>query len=126
MARPLPVNLLLAGTGTVLLVSGIGGEPIGEVLKGSFGNLKPQTNTANAAFTQMGGSEAVPGPSTGNETAVTSPGGGSSFPPSPGSFRKRVSPQIESREIAHILYDRGITNPTHKQIQEAREFYHSK
>ena len=26
MARPLPVNMLLAGTGAVLLVSGIGGE----------------------------------------------------------------------------------------------------
>lgn len=40
MARPLPVNLLMAGTGAVLLVSGISGEPIGKVLQGEFGDVK--------------------------------------------------------------------------------------
>jgi len=40
MARPLPVNLLMAGTGAVLLVSGIGGESIGKVLQGEFGDIK--------------------------------------------------------------------------------------
>lgn len=59
MARPLPVNMLLAGTGAILLVSGLGGKSVGDVLKGSFGNLqvkqenigsKPEQETAGAAI----------------------------------------------------------------------------
>ena len=52
--------MLLAGSGAVLLVSGIGGEPIGKVLQGSFGKLKfkPQEKpeqTEGASFGGVGG-----------------------------------------------------------------------
>lgn len=60
MARPLPVNLLMAGTGAVLLVSGIGGESIGAVLQGQFGDIKGTRQAAqNAALEAASGGQAA-------------------------------------------------------------------
>lgn len=56
MPRPLPVNLLMAGTGAVLLVSGIGGEPIGKVLQGQFGDIKGTKQQQAALETEGAGS----------------------------------------------------------------------
>lgn len=128
MPRPLPVNLLLAGAGSVLLVSGIGGQPIGEVLKGSFGDLKGKTKTAanlegSGTFSNVA-SVGEESPTSG-APAASAPSS-STFAPSPDVFHKHVSRQQESRSIAAILHQRGITNPTHRQIEEARKFYHTK
>jgi hypothetical protein len=72
MARPLPVNMLLAGTGAVLLVSGLGGKSIGDVLKGSFGQLEVKNPNIGSQSTGAG--------------AVTTATGGGLFEPSPVSF----------------------------------------
>lgn len=135
MARPLPVNLLLAGTGAVLIVSGMGGETIGEVLKGSFGNLKPTPKAAadtegtgvaqNVANTEagFGGGEAA---AVGSEAPHASAPGSSTFAASPDVFRKHVSREQEAKSLAGILLSWGIHNPTHRDIERARDFYHKK
>jgi hypothetical protein len=71
MARPLPVNMLLAGTGAVLLVSGVGGKSIADILKGSFGKL--EVKNPNIGSGQEPGQE---------QTSLT----GGSFGASPVSF----------------------------------------
>lgn len=134
MARPLPVNLLFAGAGAVLVVSGVGGESIGGVLKGSFGNLKPTPGSQQALSEGQGVTQNVVNPETG-APEVAAPGseiphasapGSSTFAASPDTFRKHVSKQQEARSIAGILISWGIRNPTHADIERARAFYHKK
>lgn len=129
MARPLPVNLLLAGTGAVLLVSGIGGQPIGKVLQGSFGSLKFNPNakvgegsgTGTVAATGVGGQS--------GEVTQTSFSPSTAAPPPPVLSRrmKREKPSHdeELKGIARILNEiyPGVNNPSHMQIEHARELY---
>jgi len=133
-ARPLPVNLLLAGTGGVLLVSGIGGATVGEVLQGSFGDITGKQQAAlsskgqaqNAALLSPSGSgfSGLPSGEGESESESQSSPSSSTFAPSPDTFHKHVSKQQELRSIAAILLSEGIVNPTHQQIQAARELYH--
>lgn len=116
MARPLPVNLLLAAVGGVLLTSGLSGESLGEVLQGNFGTLDGKKSTANTADTESGGGEGeggiVPSPAT--------------FAPSPGTLgltKHKPTTAEQSRAIASILLSEGITNPTRAQIARARIRY---
>lgn len=73
MARPLPVNLLMAGTGAVLLVSGIGGEPIGAVLRGQFGDVKGTQQAAKENAALQGSTEGSSQQSLGGSTFAASP-----------------------------------------------------
>lgn len=144
MARPLPVNLLLAGTGAVLLISGIGGKSIGDVLKGDFGNIevkKPNIGeqTPQGVAGGTGGTEGtgVTG-GTAAEASATSAGVGggqqapppstfsrsSNFAPSPTTFNQGRHSAPEQEAIARILLAEGIHNPTIRQIEHAREQYH--
>jgi hypothetical protein len=127
MARPLPVNLLMAGTGAVLLVSGISGEPLGEVLKGQFGDITGKQQAAEAADTEAsGGGASVENVS---DTENGAPGSGvatspSTFASSPTSFSKEApTKQQQAQGIAAILLREGITNPTNRQIELARIKY---
>jgi hypothetical protein len=125
MSRPLPVNLLMAGTGAVLLVSGIGGEPLGEVLRGQFGDLKGKEQaTAAAANTEGGGAiENVTDTETGAPGVGTAPSP-STFASSPTSFSKKApTAKQQAQGIAGILLKAGITNPTSRQIELARIKY---
>lgn len=56
MARPLPVDILLAGTGGALLVSGLSGVSLAEVIKGDFGKIK--SNPAVSPGKESGSNEA--------------------------------------------------------------------
>src|SRR5579863_6119056 len=107
MARPLPVNLLFAGTGSVLLISGLSGKSIAEVLKGDFGSLKfnPSAGSKPAAFT----GEGEPGLETiSNETPSNPEYSPSTFAPSPTVFSKRLSPQDINKKTAVLLFERGV------------------
>lgn len=123
MPRPLPVNLLMAGTGAVLLVSGIGGESVGEVLKGSFGDLTGKrqqaslTGEAGQSVNVADGNAGLPpSPETFQQSAA--------FAPSPTEFtNKAPTPRQQAKAIARILLEEGITNPTKAQIEAARRKY---
>jgi hypothetical protein len=130
MARPLPVNLLMAGTGAVLLVSGLGGETIGEVLRGQFGDLSSKKKTVADSESVGAGSLQNVSDITGGEGGGGPLGGSSpsssTFAPSPtvlGIGRHSPSKAEQARAIASILLSRGIRNPTERQIVEAREQY---
>jgi len=140
VARPLPVNLLLAGTGAVLLVSGIGGKSIGDVLKGQFGNLdvkNPNIGSEHEQSQVAGAAAGTGGGSVGGTGPASVPGGGASAPspttfshatfaPSPTSFinpRHRPTKQQQARSIAMILASEGIFHPTRAQLIAARKKY---
>jgi hypothetical protein len=131
MSRPLPVNMLLAGTGAVLLVSGIGGQPIGDVLRGSFGKIQFNAaagsaqpgSTPNAAFT---GEVGEVGPQAVSDSAAGTQFSGATVAPSPTTFTKwKTTKKQEAEGIAGLLARHGITNPTHAQIEQARREYHA-
>jgi hypothetical protein len=122
MARPLSVNLLLAGTGSVLLVSGISGKSLAEVLKGDFGKLKVNPNAGGkpegagkeASYT---GEPAEPG----QELTSNREPSLSTFAPSPTVFSKHsLTPSQVNKQIAEYLFARNINKPTNRQIGEAR------
>lgn len=137
MARPLPVSLLMAGTGAVLLISGIGGEPLGAVIKGQFGDVTGKQQAAEAkAVGNIEGSGALQNTS---DATGESEGGGlpsaqsvpsaSTFAPSPGTLgitKHAPSKAEQARGIVSILLAHGITHPTSKQIIEARRAYENK
>src|SRR5271167_139768 len=132
MSRPLPVNLLMAGTGAVLLVSGIGGEPLGEVLKGNFGDItgrkQAAANTVGAGTLENASDATGEGEGGGLPSAQSAPSP-STFAPSPGSLgiSKHAPTKAEqSRGIVAILLARGITHPTGAQIEWARREYERK
>lgn len=87
MSRPLPVNLLLAGTGAVLLTSGLSGQSLGNVIKGDFGKLDANPNAggkeAGAKQTSFEGEPATGATSTEEPQTVPSP---STLAPSPTSL----------------------------------------
>jgi hypothetical protein len=134
MPRPLPVNLLMAGTGAVLLVSGIGGEPLGEVLKGNFGDVTGKEQAKAAADTVGAGtlentSDATGEGEGGGLPSAQSAPSPSTFAPSPGSLglSKHAPTKAEqSRGIAAILLAHGFTHPTNAQIEWARREYERK
>jgi hypothetical protein len=133
MSRPLPVNLFMAGTGAVLLVSGIGGESIGGVLKGNFGDLSSKKKTASVSNTAGSGTLQNISDTTGGEGGGGPLGGSSpsisTFAPSPtalGLPRHTPSKAEQARAIAGILLSHGIRNPTEAQIVKAREEYERK
>jgi hypothetical protein len=132
MARPLPVDLLFAGTGAVLLISGIGGQSLGEVLEGDFGDITGKQQAAAAADTEGQGSMTdaaytnTAGETVTPESVAQASPSSSTFAPSPDTFNKHVTPAQEAKAIAAILLSRGITHPTNRQITEARNFYHLK
>ena len=125
MARPLPVNLLIAGTGGVLLVSGIGGKSIGEVLKGTFGNLKvnpaakPESEKGEQQNTANMGEGTMQNVSEGGPLATPSP---IALTPSPTHKRSYTKAEI-AREVAKFLAREGITNPTQAQVNKAYELW---
>lgn len=138
MARPLPVNLFFAGTGAILLVSGIGGKSLGDVLKGNFGNIevkKPNIGESETAPTGTTGTTGTAGEPAAGTTVPVSSGGGGAFAPSPTSFsHSTVAPppvqggrhptkQQQAQGIASILLSHGITHPNSRQLQQARLEY---
>lgn len=119
MARSSWIPLALGGIGSVLLISGIQGESLGEVLKGEFGK-GTKHETPNPEFkggdpqarpTNLGaeGSEFAPNPGT-----VSLPN--SPVPPLPQDV---LSSQSKLKAIASYLKANGINNPTQAQINEA-------
>jgi hypothetical protein len=137
MSRPLPVNLLMAGTGAVLLVSGIGGEPLGAVLKGNFGDVtgkkQEEEKRAEAAAVNAGtlenASDATGEGEGGGLPSAQSAPSPSTFAPSPGSLgisKHAPSKAEQSRGIVAILLAHGITHPTGAQITAARREYERK
>lgn len=129
MARPLPVNMLLAGTGAVLLVSGIGGQPLSEVLKGSFGKLQtnPEAGSEGAGQKSAANQEEGQQQFVSDEEGAAAPQTFSSatVAPSPTSFSTRKAPtkRQQAQAIARILLSEGITHPTAHQLQLARAKY---
>jgi hypothetical protein len=126
MARPLPVNMLLAGTGAVLLISGIGGETLGEVLQGQFGALKGEKKQATATEAgQMQNASLVTGEGGESPESQTSPSS-STFAPSPSTLglpRHSPTKAEQAQGIAHILLSHGILHPTNAQVNAARQQY---
>lgn len=135
MSRPLPVNLLMAGTGAILLVSGIGGEPLGEVLKGNFGDITGKKQATEAAVDTVGAgalenaSDATGEGEGGGLPSAQSAPSPSTFAPSPGSLglSKHAPTKAEqARGISIILLSHGFTHPTNAQIEWARREYERK
>jgi hypothetical protein len=124
MARPLSVNLLLAGTGSVLLVSGISGKSLAEVLKGDFGKLKVNPNAGGSPEGAIGNAEtAFTGEPTapGQEPVSNREPSLSTFAPSPIVFSKQsLTPKQINKQIVEYLFARNIDKPTNRQIGEAR------
>jgi hypothetical protein len=125
----------MAGTGAVLLVSGIGGEPLGEVLKGNFGDVTGKKQAAEAAANTVGAgtlenaSDATGEGEGGGLPSAQSAPSPSTFAPSPGSLglSKHAPTKAEqSRGIVAILLAHGITHPTGAQITAARREYERK
>jgi len=119
--------MLLAGTGGVLLISGIGGESVADVLKGSFGKLKfdPKAGLKKSdteRLEQQGTTaegEGSPAPSPTSFSSAT-------FAPSPQSLSRHPlhpTKYQQAQGIAAILLHEGIRNPTKRQIEDARKRY---
>lgn len=119
MARSSWIPLALGGIGSVLLISGIQGESLGEVLKGEFGKGSKH-ETPNPEF--KGGENPTARPShLGAE--------GSEFAPNPGTVslpnnpvaplpQDVLSSPSKLHAIVAYLKSQGINSPTQSQINE--------
>src|SRR5271170_6936801 len=123
MARPLPVNLLFAGTGAVLLISGIGGETLGEVLKGNFGLVKTETTGdtgVSGGLASAANTEAAAGTGTGEDAPSPTVFSSATLAPPPTRIGRNGPTRKQQAEgIARVLLEEGIRNPTNEQIEIA-------
>jgi hypothetical protein len=121
--------MLLAGTGAVLLVSGIGGQPIGEVLKGSFGSIKFNPQAGSSQPVQVGaslgeGQGLFQNAGLGESPSPTSFSSTTLAPPPPNLGRHKVYTQKEkAKGVAELLARQGITNPTQAQVNKAYQLW---